>query len=145
MRIFHTSEQMTEDAREMVVNQLYDLQHDLAKYIRMPLTFLPSHATDTDLRDALRRALQETYRRGSEIVAADSLWREFLAELPLWVRQLESFARLESAVTRALAWEHSVDDHDSPLDRREVLGDFGAISAAIDLLIVDVEAEGAVP
>lgn len=142
MRISQTDERMTDDAREMVVNQLYDLQHDLAKYIRMPLTFLPSHATDTDLRESLRRALLETYRRGSEVVSAEALWREFMSEVPRWVRQLDSYSKLEGAVTRALAWEHSVDDHRTPLDRGAVLADFGAIAAAIDLLIVDVEAEG---
>lgn len=125
---------------ESVVDRLYDLQHDLAKYIRMPLTFLPSHATDVELREALHRALRETYRRGDEIIRAESLWRECVATIPSSVRRSESFQRLENAVTRALAWEHSIDDHDQSLDRQEILSDFGSITAAIDLLIVDVEA-----
>ncbi|MEL6543612.1 MAG: hypothetical protein AAFQ82_03240 [Myxococcota bacterium] len=145
MKNISLERQMGNDAKEALVNELYDLQHDLAKYIRMPLTFLPSHATDSELRDAMRRALRETYRRGDEVVPAHRLWREFVHETPASIRRLESFSTLERAVTRALAWEHSIDQHDQPIDRSSVLTDFAAITASIDLLIVDVEAEGGEP
>ncbi|MEO1482847.1 MAG: hypothetical protein AAFU77_12135 [Myxococcota bacterium] len=131
------------DARNAVVDRLYDLQHDLAKYLRMPLTFLPSHSTAYDLRDAVHRALRETYRRGDRLVRADELWAECAEWLPVSVKKLESFRRLDAAVTRAVAWERSIDNPAITLERSVVLADFSAVGAAIDLLIMDVESEEA--
>lgn len=129
------------NAQTVVVDRLHDLQHDLAKYIRMPLTFLPSHSTAYDLRDALHRALRETYRRGDRVIRADELWGECVEWLPAPVKQLESFRRLEHTVKRALAWERAIDDPAAALERSVLLADFSAIGAAIDLLIMDVESE----
>ncbi|MEL6758756.1 MAG: hypothetical protein AAFP04_00005 [Myxococcota bacterium] len=132
---------MSNVTRETAIDRLYDLQHDLAKYIRMPLAFLPSHATPDEVRVALQRALRTTYRRAEDVLPASMLWQQCADSLPDAVRAHASFERLERVIERALAWDAAIDDVRVTIDRNRVLGDFGAITAAIDLLIADVELE----
>ncbi|MBI5495215.1 MAG: hypothetical protein HY904_09300 [Deltaproteobacteria bacterium] len=118
------------DPREL----LADLAHDLGKYLRMPVAFLPAAASDDEVRDAARRALLETRVTPTGTRGARALWEAFLAEGGDALRGREGFDELERAVARALAWETRVRDGGSALERPALVADFSAVSAAIRAL-----------
>lgn len=113
-----------------LLDALSDLQHDLGKYVAMPVTMLPADASDMDLREALRLALLETRRSPAGVRSAASLWAAFRAEVGDALAARPGWAVLDAAVARGLAWEEHLSGN-SPLDRGAVTEDLRAVSEAI--------------
>ncbi|MEZ4463797.1 MAG: hypothetical protein R3F43_04560 [bacterium] len=57
-----------------------DLQHDLGKYLRLPLAWLPADADDAGVHAAARELARHPPGGGQTHAAAD-IWRAFLADV----------------------------------------------------------------
>jgi hypothetical protein len=114
---------------------LMDLQHDLGKYIRMPLGFLPANASDEEVHRALDKALLRTRQTPLGNRSARDLWTAFCAEAPAALKSQALFADLERAVDRALAWEKHALAQPGPLPRPALEADLNAVGPAIRALI----------
>ena len=117
---------MDRSDRDDLLDALADLQHDLGKYIAMPLRMLPVEADEAAVRDALERALRRTRSGREGVQSARDLWTAFVAEIPAG---LPALADLEAAVARALAWDTALDDG-AAIDRARLEADFEAVGAA---------------
>ena len=131
-------------SREALEDALLDLQHDLGKYLRLPLAYLPADADDDALRRAARAALMETRSRGETVVPARLLWRRFVEEARPAAQEIHGFAALEAIVLRALAWEEELEGLDG--SRRAALhADLDAVAPAIRALLRQIQALRAPP
>lgn len=113
-----------------ILDALADLQHDLGKYLAMPVTMLPADATDSALREAVRGALLVTRTGANGPRTARSIWEDFLREVGDRCADAPGWDVLGAAVERALAWEPRLDGN-APLDRGAVTEDLRAVGAAI--------------
>ncbi|MFH1529911.1 MAG: hypothetical protein ABIK09_04145 [Pseudomonadota bacterium] len=113
-----------------LLDALADLQHDLGKYIAMPVTMLPADATDADLREAVRSALGETRRGPTGLRTAQSIWGGFLAEVGETLAGAPGWNPLVVAVAKALAWDDRLA-WNAPLDRGAVTEDLRRVSERI--------------
>jgi 4-alpha-glucanotransferase len=120
---------------DALIDELCDLQHDLGKYILLPLSFLPADAPAVEIRAALRRALSETRSNRDRVVPARELWREFQAAVGDSLEHLSTYAALRRAVERALAWEEMTGE----LDRAAVTADLAAVRPAVRAVIDEVK------
>lgn len=116
---------------------LADLAHDLGKYLRLPLAWLPAEADEEAVRAAAREALLETRRRGAEVTPASALWEGFLRDAGENLNEFAGWPDLVVVVERALTW---VDRLDGPLDRAALAADLGAVAPAIRALLDEVGA-----
>ncbi len=115
---------------DALIDLLLDLSHDLGKYVRMPLAFLPADADAEAVREAVRKAVLETRQGSKGTRSARSLWEAFLVQGGEALAGLRSFAALEVAVASALAWEERLDA-EGGIDRVRAQEDFDAVSTAI--------------
>jgi len=122
-------------ASEATIDALLDLQHDLGKYIRMPIAFLPRDADPAALRRALHKALRQTRSGPGGVRSARDLWRDFEAELGATLGARPGYDSLVAAVETAIAWEGALDDAGATLDRPRIEADLGAVTTAIRELI----------
>ncbi|MCA9539880.1 MAG: hypothetical protein KC620_13375 [Myxococcales bacterium] len=115
---------------------LDDLQHDLGKYIRLPLTMLPADADADAVRAAATTALLRTRRGADGPVSAEQLWLRFCDEADGALDALQGWARLTAAVDRALAWRAALDGR---LDRAVLTADLSAVGDAIRALRAELD------
>lgn len=117
---------------------LVELQHDLGKYLRVPLGFLPAGASDAEVRGALRRALLQTRTSGGHTVSARQLWERACEEGGTTLARAPGFAAVEQAVERALAWEAALQQ-EAPVDRQQAQADLSGVAEAIRNLVTDLQ------
>jgi hypothetical protein len=129
---------MNQSEREEVLDLLLELGHELGKYLRMPLAFLPATASPEELCETVRRTLTQTRDGPRGRRSARQLWTTFVHEAGGRLDSLETFQELEAAVGRALAWE-GLQVREGTLSRVQIEADFGAISPAIRAVIQDIE------
>lgn len=113
---------------------LAELAHDLGKYVRLPLAWLPADASDAEVRAAAERALFETRRAGDQVTAAATLWADFRAEVGDALAAFASWPALCHAVEVALGWSARLDG----LDRAQITADLSAVAPAIRRLLDEV-------
>lgn len=121
------------------VDLLADLAHDLGKYLRLPLAWLPAEADEAAVREAAREALLETRRRGGEVTPASALWASFLGEVGENLNHFNGWPALVATVERALSW---ADRLEGPLDRAALTADLAAVAPAIRALLDAVDRHG---
>jgi hypothetical protein len=114
-----------------VVDILDDLQHDLGKYLYLPLAFLPAGAPDAAVREAARRGLLETRRAGAKIDDAASIWRTFHEEVGCALDEIGLFQALVLRVESAFEWTDRLREETVPIDRLRLEADFSAVGRAI--------------
>lgn len=128
--------------KEDILELLFDLKHDLGKYIRLPLAMLPSQADDTQVRRAVVQALRETRVSAHRVQSAAQIWQDFLTQIGEadGLKHGYAFFRLEKAVHNALKWERAIFDSSAsaPLDRRVVQEDLNGVDQAIIDLIDEI-------
>lgn len=113
---------------------LAELAHDLGKYVRLPLAWLPADASAADVRSAAEQALFATRRAGDQRTAAAQLWRDFRAEVGDHLTAFAGWAALCKAVETALAWADRLD----AIDRAQITADLSAVAPAIRRLLDEV-------
>lgn len=124
--------------RDDLLDLLWDLQHDLGKYLRLPLQMLPADAPPGEVRAAVLRALEQTRVGPSGTRSAAEVWAGFVAEAGTAWTGSPAAAVLDQAVARALAWRDPAREG-SPLDRGVVTADFAAVTEAIRALREEIE------
>ena len=125
--------------REELLDLLADLQHNLGKYIRLPMAMLGEGAGEEAYRGALKSALLETRKGPSGVLSAQQIWDDFVKEAGGRLRGLGEFKALVSAVKRALEWEVYVDPGSPPMPIADIQDDLASISEAIRHLMEGVE------
>ncbi len=124
---------------ETLLDELYDLKHDLGKYIRLPIALLPSDAGQDDIREALETALLKTRKGPGGIRSARQIWLEFSNVWGGVLKDFRAFERLASAVSRAIDWEARLAGKDqTDLDREALSCDFDRVGQAIEEFIEEV-------
>jgi hypothetical protein len=114
--------------REELLDLLLEIQHDLGKYIQLPIVMLPKSASDAELREGLERALRRTRLVGEEAVPARKIWADFESELTGTGHD----ARLEvirGIVMKAIGWESKLDT-DEEIERVALERDLRAVGEA---------------
>lgn len=135
---------MTPEKKEELLDLLLDLQHDLGKYIRLPLAFLPKEADQESLRLALNKALLQTRSGPTGVVTAEQLWQAFLeavGEDVAFAKELQqrlSFRQLKQSVAQALIWQQSLTEPAAELKRSTIEKDLGRVTQAIRSVIQEV-------
>ncbi len=124
-------------ADEELLDLLLELQHDLGKYLRLPLTMLPDDADEAVFREALERALRQTRKGPSGVRPARDIWHDFLSELGGELRDSDGLRALREAVSRALSWDGVLEDASEPIDRTTVVAELSAVGARIGDLIAE--------
>ncbi|MDH5674751.1 MAG: hypothetical protein OEZ06_21665 [Myxococcales bacterium] len=115
---------------DALMDRLLELEHDLGKYLLLPLSMLEPEADQAALREALSQALLCTRKSGSHAVPARQLWRDFEAEMAASDTTAARARELRPAVERALGWEAALGDQRA-LCREDIEADLGAVRAAI--------------
>lgn len=123
---------MEEASRQDLLERLWDLKHDLGKYLGMPLSYLPPDAPDGAVREALRRALHHTHGGRS----ARALWSEAVDDERL--QTVPGFSRLAQVVSEALAWEAALEAP-APIDVHRARSDLAQVQKAIQQLIESLQ------
>ena len=125
---------------EPLADLLLDLAHDLGKYIRMPLAFLPKDAPNPQVHAALQKALLGT-RPGQ---TARQVWDQFLRQAGPLPSQ-PPFVRMQAAVDRALQWEQLAQAEGGQVPRSQVEADLDAVGPAVRAALRAVQEDGANP
>jgi hypothetical protein len=124
-----------EDSMDLVL----DLQHDLGKYIRMPLAYLPRDASPAEVHEALQTALLRTRRSAVGSRSARTIWESFLHEIDGSVRAAEAFGPLADVVERALRWEAVATQAGAVVDRERAERELSAVLPAIRALAQELD------
>lgn len=123
---------------EALQETLFDLKHDLGKYLVLPLAMLPRDAAAADVREALARALLQTRKDRAGTHSARSVWQRFERELEPALSASPAYAALRAAVERALAWEARLASP-AALERAAIEADLREVQRAIAALIAEVQ------
>lgn len=127
------------DKLEELVESLYDLNHDLGKYIRLPLAMLPENASPSEVVSAIVEGIERTRKGPSGIRSAQDIFNAYHEEWGGVLSALETYRKLEEAFDRAVAWSRRVTDGNADFDRAGVLTDLTAVGAAVAAVLAEVE------
>jgi hypothetical protein len=130
---------LDDDKLEELRETLYDLKHDLGKYIKLPVTMLPKDAPPSIVAEAVLRGIRETRKSPRGVLSAKMLFSAFDARYGDALSHLASYAALKSSVARAEAWARSAEAAPSSMIREAVEPDLQAVSEAIGALLSEVE------
>lgn len=122
-----------------LIELLLELQHDLGKYIRLPLAMLPANASNAEVREALEMGLIYTRQGPGGTRSAETIWRDFLDEAQERLRGFQAFPALCDTVEHALAWRSSLTPTAPPIERDALDSDLQRVSEAIRNVIVEIE------
>ncbi len=125
--------------RDELLDLLADLQHNLGKYIRLPMAMLGEGAGEEQYRTALKSALLQTRRGPSGVLSAQQIWDSFIQEAGPQLRGMPEFRALVTAVKQALAWEIYIDPGSPPMPLSDIQDDLASISDAIRHLLEGVK------
>ncbi|MBR58740.1 MAG: hypothetical protein CMH54_12060 [Myxococcales bacterium] len=126
---------------EPLLDALLDLQHDLGKYLTLPIAWLPEDCPESELRQAVLKALQETRTGPSGNRSAQEIWSSFVTTHSTEAKAHAVFDRIQQAVEQALAWEGQINDN-KPIQRTAVLQDFRAVAQVITTIIREMQGDG---
>ncbi|MFO8071015.1 MAG: hypothetical protein R6V85_03985 [Polyangia bacterium] len=129
-----------EIGREDLLDALLDLDHDLGKHIRLPVSMLPASASPVELREALATALLRTRRGPRGTSGAREIWREFEREAGGALAGLRGAENLTAALAAALSWE-DVLEGGARIDRDALERDLTEVREKIRDLIEEVSGD----
>lgn len=130
---------MAQPSRDDLLDALLELQHDLGKYLSLPLAWLPPDAGPDEVREAALKALKKTRTSPTGSRSARDLWQAFLDEAEGGLKEAGKWPPLKTAVARALAWTETIEMADAPPDRAMITEDFRRVTNAIRDLIKELE------
>jgi hypothetical protein len=128
-----------EDKREALLETLYDLKHDLGKYIKLPVALLPQDAPGTELSEQVIRAVRETRKGPSGTRSAKQLFTQFVDEWGGALDGLPSYERLKRFLDDAEQLAVRAEQSPSSISRREVESVLFAVADEIGALLTEVE------
>lgn len=130
---------MVQSSRDELLDALFDLQHDLGKYLLLPIAWLPADASHEEIREAALKALLKTREMPSGDRSAEELWRAFLAEVGATLEGLDAWPQLVAAMDRARKWQETLETSDAPPDRAMITADYKLVAESIRTLIEEFE------
>lgn len=130
---------LNDNELEELAETLYDLKHDLGKYIKLPLALLPKDATKLEVAQAVCRGVNETRSGPRGVISAKTLIDEFDVEWGEVLTDISTYDTLKRVVARAIACATKAADDPDALSRDEVMADLAGVSEAIAVLISEVE------
>jgi hypothetical protein len=125
------------DLKEEKLEALDSLRHDLGKYLRMPIAFLPSESSAKEVREALVMALHQTKSQGGRYESAREIWEAFVAKNAQNLEEIQEYLVLVDVVERAFRWERALEDEEL-LDQSAITRDLGEVYSQITRLIGEV-------
>lgn len=114
-----------------LVDALMDLQHDLGKYVWLPLAMLPADAGPAAVRAAAADALLRTRRGPGGVTSAAEIWAAFTEEVGEALDDAPGFEAVRATVARALAHVERIEVADPAILRRDLQAVGPAIRAAL--------------
>ncbi len=133
---------MTPETREDLLDALFDLKHDLGKYIQWPVGMLPDDASDADLRNALKSALFFTRKKGTEAVSAREIFAAFEKEWGEVAGEFRAYGDLKQAVEAALGLEALLEAKGTNIEKESCLKTLRRVGQEAAKLINEVEDNG---
>lgn len=130
--------EMNSDDKEALEESLYDLKHDLGKYIRLPVSMLPKEATWEEVATQVEQAVMRTRKGPTGILSAAVLFEQFQGEWGERLANLSSYASLQTAVAEACALPEQILRTESALTRETVESILGEVSTAVQRLMDEV-------
>jgi hypothetical protein len=128
-----------EARKDKLLEDLSDLEHDLGKYIVLPISFLPKDAGKDEILDAVRRALTQTQVKAARTLSAKAIWDGFQKKWSILNGRSESYKSLCSAVDRALGLKEELDLGRERIERGNVQRILGNVREQIEIVIEEVE------
>lgn len=122
--------------KEEWLDCLWELEHDLGKYLNLPVTWLPKDAAPREVQEAVRRALLETRSSPRGVRSAREIWGGFARECEELLKTASQGEALVRAVEKALAWQDKLQA--AAAHRDAVTADFAGVAEAIRALIEEV-------
>lgn len=122
--------------KEEWLDCLWELEHDLGKYLNLPVTWLPEDAAPREVEEAVRAALFETRSSPRGVRSAREIWDGFARECEELLKTASRGEALVRAVDKALAWQDKLQA--APAHRDAVTADFAGVAEAIRALIEEV-------
>jgi hypothetical protein len=129
-------------SNDELLDILLDLEHDLIKYLRLPLSLVQVTDSPEIIRETLRKALFETHKGMAGTRSARVIWMGFLDESRGAMDKFKAFGRLTQCANRMLAWEAMLLPDSPQINLDEVKEDVGCLAKAMTDLIAEVSNAG---
>jgi hypothetical protein len=128
--------------KDELLEALYDLKHDLGKYIRLPVAMLPVNVEIDEVISAAKMAIERTRRGPGGDISAAALWERFVSEWHEVAEAFNTYQPLGQAVSRAVSWSARVEHRKESWEREALERDLSAVGEAIQSLIEEVRGDG---
>jgi hypothetical protein len=129
---------MDTDTREALEESLYDLKHDLGKYILLPVSMLPDDATREAVAAQTRRAILQTVKGPRGELSAAALFEKFALEWKETLASFETYREVERSVAAATALLDELAQKGPVLTRARAAAVLGEVSCSIQRLMDEV-------
>jgi hypothetical protein len=126
------------DTREALEESLYDLKHDLGKYVRLPVSMLPKDASWDEVAAQTAQAVLRTRTGPSGTVSAVMLMERFHAEWGATLADQPAYREVQAAVASVCALPDQVQKPDPNLTREKVEAVLAEVSQTIQRLMDEV-------
>lgn len=130
--------EMNADTKEALEESLYDLKHDLGKYVRLPVSMLPKDAPWAEVVAQVDRAVLQTRNGPAGALSAAMLFDRFHEEWGAQLADLPSYAALRASVASACALPKQILQNESGLTREGVEAVLFEVSQSIQRLMDEV-------
>jgi hypothetical protein len=124
--------------KEALLESLYDLKHDLGKYIKMPVAMLPKDASWDEVTAQVRKAVHKTRKGQSGEISAATLFQRFVDEWEQHLASNKAYQQVALSVEAAIELNDRVEQCEPGLTRAEIEQVLGAVSIAISSLMDEV-------
>ena len=129
---------MNPDIREALEESLYDLKHDLGKYIRLPVSMLPKDASWAEVTAQVEQGVLRTRKGPAGTISAAELLAKFDAEWGTMLADRPNYQSLQRAVAAACDLPTQLGMQDESWTRDRVESILCAVSDAIRRLMDEV-------
>ena len=130
--------EMNPDVREALEESLYDLKHDLGKYIRLPVSMLPKDALWTEVTAQVEQGVLRTRKGPTGTISAAELLEKFHIEWGAMLADRPAYAAVQEAVAAACELPRHLGVPDERWTRDRVERILGAVSDTIQQLMDEV-------
>ncbi len=121
---------------------MLDLQHDLGKYLRLPVAMLPAAAGSDELREAVCEGAFRTRRGPAGVRAAQEIWDDLCAEAAGRLDAFGAWERAGRALKQALELGARARSGAALPPREELLAQLSEVAAAAAELLAEVRDAG---
>ena len=129
---------MANHARVELIEHIEDLEHDLGKYLLLPLAMLPHDASSKMVVDAALQGLLRTRSHNGQSQTALELFEQFQRVFEAQCEPLSHWQSLVEAMKVAWAWHKKLQDGEVVVARKAIESDFRAVGQAIRRLKAEV-------